>query len=302
MVEIIDLLFQKTPNSTAAFFVDTSEGPVIIETGPHSTLPQIEQFLSTKNYTLSDVKHVFITHIHLDHAGAAWAFAKEGAMIYLHPFGKKHMIDPSKLLASAQRIYKDKMLELWGELHAIPSDQLHTLENGEKITLGDTPFIAWHTPGHAVHHLSIQIEKELIAGDVAGVKIGDGGLVVPPCPPPDINIEHWINSIGVLEELDLDTVYLTHFGKVTDLPTHFAALKFILKDWSDWIHPYFKKGKNYEEIIPAFHEYTLQQLKDFGVQKEIIKSYEKSNPTAMSVVGLLRYWKKKYERKGEAIS
>lgn len=89
MIETIDLLFQNTPQSTAAFFVPTSEGPVIVETGPHATLPQIEQFLKQKNYTLSDVKHVFITHIHLDHAGAAWAFAKEGATIYLHPFGKK---------------------------------------------------------------------------------------------------------------------------------------------------------------------------------------------------------------------
>jgi len=296
MIETIDLLFQKTPQSTAAFCVSTSEGPVIVETGPHSTLPQIEQFLKKKNYSLSDVKHVFITHIHLDHAGAAWAFAKEGATIYLHPFGEKHMIDPTKLLNSAKRIYKDRMTELWGELHPIPSSQLQTLANGEKISIGDTDFIAWYTPGHAVHHLSVQIGKELIAGDVAGVKIGNTGMVVPPCPPPDINIEHWLNSIAVLEALDLEAVYLTHFGKVTDLPTHFAALKSILKDWSDWVHPYFKDGTPVEEILPKFSAYTLQQLKDFGVSPDILASYEKSNPVAMSVVGLLRYWKKKYER------
>jgi len=296
MVEIIDLLFQNTPQSTAAFFVPTKEGPVIVETGPHSTLPQIEQFLKKKKYRLSDVKHVFITHIHLDHAGAAWAFAKEGATIYLHPFGEKHMIDPSKLLSSAKRIYKDKMKELWGELHPIPSNQLQTLANGEKISIGDTDFIAWYTPGHAVHHLSVQIGKELIAGDVAGVKIGESGMVVPPCPPPDINIEHWMNSIAVLEELELEAVYLTHFGKVTDLPTHFAALKFILKDWSNWVHPYFKEQTPLEEIVPKFNAYTLQQLKDFGVEQSILSSYEKSNPVAMSIVGLLRYWKKKYER------
>lgn len=296
MIEIIDLLFQNTPSSTAAFFVSTSEGPVIIETGPHSTLPQIEYFLKQKNYTLSDVKHVFITHIHLDHAGAAWAFAKEGATIYLHPFGKKHLVDPSKLLSSAKRIYKDKMKELWGDLQPIPSEQLQTLANGEKIAIGDTDFIAWYTPGHAVHHLSVQIGKELIAGDVAGVKIGKTGMVVPPCPPPDINIEHWLNSIAVLEELDLEAVYLTHFGKITDLPTHFTALKFILKDWSDWVHPYFKAATPMEEIVPKFTEYTLQQLKDFGVDQVTLKSYEKSNPVAMSIVGLLRYWKKKHER------
>ena len=188
MIEIIDLLFQGTKQSTAAFFKDTSEGPIIIETGPHATLPQVEQFLAAKNYNLSDVKHVFLTHIHLDHAGAAWAFAKNGATVYLHPFGERHMVDPSKLLESAKRIYKDKMFELWGDLQPIPANQLVTMAHGEKITIGDTELIAWFTPGHAKHHLSWQIGKELIAGDVAGVKIGDNGMVVPPCPPPDINI------------------------------------------------------------------------------------------------------------------
>ena len=128
---------------------ETSEGPIIIETGPHSTLPQIVSFLATKGYTLSDVKHVFLTHIHLDHAGAAWAFAREGATVYLHPVGEKHMIDPTKLLKSAKQIYKDQMYALWGELHPIPAPQLRTIANGEKITIGDTQLVAWHTPGHA---------------------------------------------------------------------------------------------------------------------------------------------------------
>jgi len=296
MIEVIDLLFQGTKQSTAAFFKETSEGPIIIETGPHATLPQVEQFLATKNYQLSDVKHVFITHIHLDHAGAAWAFAKNGATVYLHPFGERHMIDPSKLLDSAKRIYKERMYELWGDLQPIPANQLVTMAHGEKITLGDTELIAWFTPGHAKHHLSWQIGKELVAGDVAGVKIGTGGMVVPPCPPPDINIEDWMNSIAVLEELELEQIYLTHFGKVTNLPQHYKDLKFILKDWSNWVLPHFKANRSFEEIAPLFNAYTLQQLIDYGVDKEILKAYEKSNPAIMSALGLLRYWKKKFER------
>lgn len=295
MIEIIDLNFQNTKKSTAAFYKETSEGPIIIETGPHSTLPQVEAFLATKGKELSDIKHVFITHIHLDHAGAAWAFAKAGATVYLHPFGERHMIDPSKLLKSAQRIYKEQMIPLWGELHPIPANQLRTIANGEVIKIGDTELIAWHTPGHAVHHLSWQLGDELIAGDVAGVKIGDTGMVVPPCPPPDINIEHWLNSISILEELPLTAIYLTHFGKVTNLPAHYAALKFILKDWANWIYPYYKKGLTPEAIIPKFTEYTSQQLKDFGVDPLTVTSYQKANPTDMSIYGLLRYWKKKME-------
>ena len=296
MIEIIDLNFQNTKQATAAFYKETSIGPIIIETGPHSTLPQIEAFLATKGQTLADVQHVFITHIHLDHAGAAWAFAKQGATVYLHPFGERHMADPSKLLSSAKRIYKDQMLALWGELHPIPANQLRTLANGEKITVGDTELVAWYTPGHAVHHLSFQIGKELIAGDVAGAKIGEKGMVVPPCPPPDINIEHWMNSIAVLEQLPLEAVYLTHFGKVTNLPKHFAALKFILKDWSNWIYPYFKKGVPTEAILQDFTDYTNQQLLDFGADPNSIISYGKANPSFMSAYGLMRYWKKKSEK------
>ena len=107
-----------------------------------------------------------------------------------------------------------------------------------------------------------------------------------------------MNSISVLEQLPLEAVYLTHFGKVTNLPKHFAALKYILKDWANWVHPHFKAGTPVEELTAQFAAYTLQQLKDFGVEPSIISTYEKSNPTGFSLFGLMRYWKKRYERKG----
>ena len=293
MVQIIDLNFQGTSNSIASFLIETSVGPILIETGPHSTLPQIEKYIATKGYRLKDIQHVFLTHIHLDHAGAAWAFAAEGATIYVHPFGERHLADPSKLLSSAKMIYKEQMDILWGQLKPIPKDQLHTMAHGEKITIGDTELIAWNTPGHAVHHIAWQIGTSLIAGDVAGVKIGNTGMVVPPCPPPDINLEHWMSSIDLLEQLGLETVYVSHFGKVTDLPTHFEKLRFILWDWANWVKPYFDKGTPPYEVQPLFMEYTTNQLIQHGVSKENIIKYEKANPAWMSVLGLLRYWKKK---------
>jgi len=298
MIEIIDLKFQNTARSIAAFLVETSVGPIIIETGPHSTIAQIKKVLSAKNYTLKDVKHVFLTHIHLDHAGAAWAFAEQGATIYVHPFGEKHLIDPSKLVSSAKRIYQDQMDTLWGQFKPIPKEQIRTIVQGEKISVGDTDLIAWHTPGHAVHHIAWQIDKELIAGDVAGVKIGGKGMIVPPCPPPDINIEHWMSSIDLLEQLDLDTIYITHFGKVTDIPAHFKALRFILLDWANWIRPYFDKGTAPQEITPLFVAYVKGQLINHGISKEDLIVYENANPSWMSVMGLLRYWKKKMEKMG----
>lgn len=293
MIDIIDLEFRGVSLSIAAHLLETSDGPVIIESGPHSTLPTLEKALNQKGYVLEDVKHVFLTHIHLDHAGAAWAFAEHGATIYMHPFGKKHMVNPSKLVASAKMIYKEMMVPLWGLLKPIPENQIVTVKQGDKFLIGDTEIIAWNTPGHAVHHVSYQIGNELVAGDVCGAKIKEDGMVVPPCPPPDINIDHWISSIDFLKQLNLDTVYLSHFGKVTDLEKHFKELEFILWDWANWIRPFYDKKTPPDEIIPFFNDYVRTQLLDYGVPESDLAVYENANPSWMNVRGLLRYWKKK---------
>ena len=292
MVHIIDLQFQNTPNSNAAFLIESSEGPILIETGPHSTLPTLKAGLAKLGYQMEDIHHVFLTHIHLDHAGAAWAFAEKGATIYLHPFGEKHMADPTKLYNSAKMIYKDMMEVLWGQLKPIPAQLLKTAVHGEKFVIGDTSLIAWHTPGHARHHIAWQIGKHLIAGDVAGCKIGTGSIVAP-CPPPDINIEHWNSSIDLIETLDLEAVYMSHFGKVTNIQPHFKFLRYILQDWADWMKPHYEKGTDPDKITPEFVAYVRQQLIDNGTPMEELDAYETANPSYMSVRGLLRYWHKK---------
>ena len=133
MVKIIDLQFQGQPNAIAVFLMETSDGPVLIETGPYSSIIALEQGLNQHNYGVKDIKHVFITHIHLDHAGAAWFFAKHGANIYLHPLGLPHLQNPEKLLSSAKRIYQDKMESLWGDLQPIPKSQLKAVQNNQRI-------------------------------------------------------------------------------------------------------------------------------------------------------------------------
>jgi len=293
MINIIGLSLKHIPFAIAAHLIETEAGPILLETGPHSTLPTLEAGLAEYGYKIEDIQHVFLTHIHLDHAGAAWAFAEKGATIYMHPFGKKHMVDPSKLLASAKMIYKEQMDALWGTLRPIPEEQIITVKHGEKFNIGGVEIICWNTPGHAVHHVSFQIGNKLVAGDVAGAKIGSSGMIVPPCPPPDINIDHWMESINLLESLNLEEVYIAHFGKVTDIVNHFTALKLILWDWANWMLPHYQKGTPPTEIIPLFAAYTRQQLLDFGVPEKDLITYESSNPTNMSVFGLLRYWKKR---------
>ncbi|MBB3698810.1 MBL fold metallo-hydrolase [Flammeovirga yaeyamensis] len=291
-IQPIDLNFLECKEAIASYLIETSEGPILIETGPHSTYPILKEAIKKQGYEIEDIKHVFITHIHLDHAGAAWKFAEHGAKVYLHPFGVRHMADPSKLMASAKMIYKDDMDRLWGEMHEIPEDLLIAPENGSTIKIGDVDVTAWFTPGHANHHIAWQIEDFLFTGDVAGVKIGDGP-VVAPCPPPDINLEKWQASIDLIRKISPSKLYLTHFGVVTDVVNHLIALEKDLYKVAEIVKNYSENDYSLEKMEELFTTYVNNELKSLGLKDEALKQYDAANPPFMSVAGLLRYWKKK---------
>lgn len=292
MLHILDLHFLNYEHAIAAFLVESSEGPVLVETGPYSTISHLEAGLQAHGYALKEVQHVLLSHIHFDHAGAAWALARQGAKIYLHPFGFEHMKDPSKLVASATQIYGDQMEALWGKMEQIPKENLIICDHEQEVIIGDQKFCALHTPGHAKHHIAWQWGSVIFTGDVAGVKI-DGGPVVPPCPPPDIHIEDWLASIDMILSKNPQTLAMTHFGEEHDPQGHMQELKHILNDWAQWIKVKWQEGLSPEAITPLFMEYTSNQLKQRGVSDSGIKQYEAANPSWMSVAGLLRYWKKR---------
>ena len=292
-MKIIDLHFLGLEKAIASFLVESNEGPILIETGPHSTISHLEKGLADHGYSISDVKHVFITHIHLDHAGAAWAFADHGAKIYLHPFGKKHLSEPSKLMSSAKLIYQDQMDTLWGQMKPIAESSLITVDHQEIVEIGEHKFESLHTPGHAKHHTAWALNDNFIfTGDVAGVKIEEGPAVAP-CPPPDINIEDWKNSLKLIIEKKPQTLFLTHFGPIENPNEHLHDLSLMLDDWAFWIKNKLDAKVTPEEMVPLFKTYTANQLRKNGVEEMGIKQYEAANPSWMSVSGLIRYWKKK---------
>lgn len=296
MIHTLDLSFLGDPKSIASYLVETTEGPILFETGPYSTFTHLKAGVESLGHKIEDIKHVFLTHIHLDHAGAAWAFAQHGATIYVHPRGKKHLAHPEKLMASATRIYGEHMDRLWGQMNPIPESQLRIMEDGEKVKIGGIKVRAWHTPGHAVHHIAWQVENiHLIAGDVAGCKIM-GGIAVPPCPPPDINLEDWERSIRFILSRRYDSLYLTHFGQVKgtrNIKMHLTELRSRLRSWANWIKPYYDAGISAEEITPKFEKYVDSQYAAADMSAEVKQYYQNANPVWMSVAGLLRYWKKK---------
>lgn len=295
MTHVLDLNFLDIDHTVAAFLVETSEGPILIETGPYSTFESMQKALNQHNYLVEEIKHVFLTHIHLDHAGAAWAFAENEANIYLHPIGLHHMEDPSRLYNSAKMIYGDEMERLWGKMEKVNGRYLNASNDGDGIKVGDVTIKAIHTPGHAKHHIAWQIGDDIFTGDVGGVKIGDGP-VLPPCPPPDINLEDWNTSIEKLLNADAKNLYLTHFGLIKNKHQHLNELRDILKDWAYWIKERWENGLTAEQITPLFKAYTANQLMEKGVNEHGLKQYEVANPSWMSVSGLIRYWKKKSEQ------
>ena len=292
-IQTLDLQFLGQEQTIGVFLIETSAGPVLVETGPYSTFPTLQKALALQGYTTTDIKHVFLTHIHFDHAGAAWAFAKAGATIYVHPAGAPHLIDPTKLIGSASRIYGDDMERLWSTIEPIDASRIQEVADGESYQVGDLHMKAWYTPGHASHHIAWQADHCIFAGDVAGVRIG-GGPVVPPCPPPDIDIALWKKSIATLRSIDhLETLFLTHFGGIKDISEHLDQLEAVLDDWSQWMLKHFNAGTPISEVTPLFQNYAATQLREAGVDEEGVMQYEHANPAWMSVAGLLRYWKKK---------
>jgi glyoxylase-like metal-dependent hydrolase (beta-lactamase superfamily II) len=288
-VHILDI--NAHPRTIASFVLETEEGPVLFETGPYTAAERLRQALAQLGYAPSQVRHVFVTHVHLDHAGGAWSWAREGAKIYVHPRGLPHLADPSRLWASASRIYGDQMEALWGSMAPIDPAQLVPLEDGAQIRLGGVEIEAWETLGHAPHHLAFRLGDALIAGDIAGVRI-EGGPALPPCPPPDIHLELWQASLERLRRASLASLYLTHFGRVDDVQEHLADLAKTLDDWGRWILERLRQGRSQEELIPEFEAYVRGMLEARGMSQEEIEAYEVADPAWMSVGGLVRYWSK----------
>ncbi|RMG54378.1 MAG: MBL fold metallo-hydrolase [Bacteroidetes bacterium] len=297
MIHILDLQFQ-TDHTIASFLVETEAGPVLIETGPHSVYEHLRAGLARHGYQPEDVRHVLLSHIHFDHAGAAWTLARSGATVYVHPAGYKHLQDPTRLYQSAQRIYGDQMEILWGQMHGIPETQLVAVADETALSIGGKTFVAWHTPGHASHHIAWQLDDVIFTGDVGGVMI-EGGPVVPPCPPPDIDIEAWFESLQRIERLAPRRLYLTHYGAVDAVSAHLASLRTMLKDWAKWMKPHFEAGTDPKVITPQFQAYADEQLRQAGLDPAGLARYEAANPAWMSVAGLLRYWRKRTEKQAD---
>ncbi|HSE84035.1 MAG TPA: MBL fold metallo-hydrolase [Thermodesulfobacteriota bacterium] len=289
-VHVIDHNFFR-PKVISSYFVENNGEPILIETGPDTTFANLEKSLNDLGYSFEDIKNVFVTHIHLDHSGAAWRFAEAGATIYVHPKGAKHLIDPQRLVESARMLFKDQMDELWGEIKPIAEGRIHVTNDRETVKVGDLEIHTIETQGHASHHNAYVVDDVAFVGDVGGIRIEDGP-VMPPTPPPDVNVEVWQESINKLREVNPQVLYATHFGGATDVKEHLEELESRLLATAEWVGERLKKGRSEDDMIAEYERDIRNMLKKSGVTPENIESYNLADFFWMNVSGLVRYWKK----------
>jgi glyoxylase-like metal-dependent hydrolase (beta-lactamase superfamily II) len=273
--------------------VETGEGLVLFDVGPESTFDNVAAELRRIGSSPEDVRDVFLSHIHFDHAGAAWRFAELGADIYVHPRGAPHLLDPTRLIESATRIFGDDMERLWGRFAPVPEERLHVLEDGEVVGVGSLQVRAIATPGHASHHHVYSWDDNLFGGDVAGVRIGKGPAV-PPFVPPELDVEAWEKSIERMRALDAARLYLPHFGLAAGpVAEHLNAVQERVRRWSQWFRDQIRDGEEKEELRAHFAEYEATELRKGGADEDELIDYEAADPSSMAVTAALRYWRKR---------
>ena len=295
MIHLIDALHLGRPKIICVALLEAAGNSLAtIDCGPENVFESLVEAIAKLGFKPSNVKHLFATHIHLDHSGGAWRWAKEfGTKIYVHPKGAPHMIDPQKLIGSATRIYGDKMEFLWGKIEPIPVEQVVPTDDNAHLHLGGVTLDALYTPGHAQHHNAywLAAERTVFAGDVAGV-ILDDGPAVPPFPPPDIQLESWRQSIATIRALNPQTLHITHFGRIESPLERLAELEARILVWADWMKERLREGKSEDEIVPEFAKFTEQELLTAGAAPGNLGTYEQADPAFMSVAGLSRYWRR----------
>ena len=218
------------------------------------------------------------------------------AKVYVHSKGAPHLIDPTRFLASAKRVYGDRMDELWGEFLPVPQERLQVIEGGDVLTIAGRRFEVHYAPGHAIHHVAyFDVHAgELFTGDAAGVRLQGVDYVRPPTPPPDLDLEAWSTTIDTFKKLRPDVLYLAHFGPTRNPTKHLEQLREKLLTWSNFVLSAMRDGKNEAEIIEMLQTQTKAELIRISGLETILKRYDLAANHAMCVQGYMRYWRKKY--------
>jgi len=292
----IDLNWTGRPNSIASLLVESSGAVALIDPGPQSTIETLRGALDQRGYDFRRLDSVLLTHIHLDHAGATAALVRENPSlkVYVHEFGAMHMADPSRLLASAGRLYGTDLTTLYGEVLPVPEKNLLSLDGGERLRIGEADLHVHYTPGHASHHVSYwdPVSGNAFVGDTAGIRVQGDSFLIPATPPPDIDLELWNASLDKIASWGPERLFLTHFGFIENAGEHIRLYKERLRDWVGLTRQLLERCVDWSQAEREFVDSLAAEIRS-EVPAAAAEHYIFNAGLRLSWLGLLRYVRKK---------
>jgi glyoxylase-like metal-dependent hydrolase (beta-lactamase superfamily II) len=295
---LIDTLYQGEPGVIASYLLTGPHGLALVDVGSATSVEHLLAGVQDAGYDPAEIQHLLLTHIHLDHAGAAGTLVRllPRAHVYVHRLGAAHLAEPSKLLASAGRIYGAAMERLWGQVEPVPAERLTTLDEGDEIEIGSRLLNVLYSPGHAVHHIAFHdvVRRELFSGDAAGVRLEGLAFVRPPTPPPDLNLATWASTLARFTALNVTRLFVAHFGPAADVEPHLRQLEERLRGWGELLLPGIRAGASDDELAEILRQAADPELARVAGEDEpgTLRRYELATNYMMSAQGYVRYYRK----------
>ncbi|HET9015603.1 MAG TPA: MBL fold metallo-hydrolase [Thermomicrobiaceae bacterium] len=294
----IDLNFLGVPGTIASYLLAGGDDDLtLIETGPTTTIDALLAGVRAAGFDPEQITQLAVTHIHLDHAGASGALMRRlpRARLLVHRVGAPHMVEPSKLLASATRIYGDDMDRLWGEVVPVPEDRVVILDDASTFSAGGRALTALYTPGHASHHVAYldPATGGIFTGDVGAVRLDRADYVRPPTVPPEFDPELWRQSVARLRALRPNRLFLTHFGAFDDPEWHFDDLLLRLGNWMGWVDARLEETPDTVAVIEQLRRRGDGEIVELTGSDALVWPYEVATSYKMTVDGMARYFRKR---------
>lgn len=294
---LIDLRYLGRPEVIASGLLESSAGALLVDPGPSVSLSALRAGLEALGVGVADLRAILLTHIHFDHAGAVGSLVRDNPSIrvYVHERGARHLIDPSRLLESARRLYRENMDRLWGEFLPVPASNVTALAGGETLALGDRPLEVAYTPGHASHHVSYldRATGTGFVGDTGGNRYSNRAYVSPVTPPPDVDLEGWRGSIARFRAWSPERLFSAHFGCSHPVGPHLDELEARLAHWADQVRGTLPDpDRTDDQKAAAFVAWVAAQIRE-RLSDADAQAYEWGTTALNSWHGLARYWRER---------
>jgi glyoxylase-like metal-dependent hydrolase (beta-lactamase superfamily II) len=292
-IDTIDLMHRGHPGLIASYLLRSGGTSLLLEPGPAATFPILCEGLTKAGCPLESLDGVLVSHVHLDHSAASGHFAQRGVPIHLHHAGVAHLVDPSKLLSSAARLFGDEMDALWGDVLPVDPSMVRSVADGDTIPLGNLCIHALDTPGHAVHHHCWMLDhggtRSIFTGDIAAMIVPETDHHLLACPPPEFDLELWMASIDRIQSLAPDHLYLTHFGRIDDPLPFLESVRSHLHDSIDHLMASLDAGLSPEEVTSGYRTWLLEHAQAGGFTAEQITPFLPDHLLAMNIAGISRW-------------